>query len=135
MITFDPGLLTGIQEIDAHHRELFARVDRLLEESRTPRGQDEVLRLLEFLARYVVDHFTAEESRMAAGSYGGLEVHVAEHRQFERELDAIRRQVRSEGPSPLLVARVGHRMTEWLRDHIYRTDLAMAEWLRRGSRA
>jgi hemerythrin len=132
MLAFDPILLTGVEEIDDQHRELFARVDRLLEASRARRGKEEVSSLLDFLAGYVVEHFASEEGRMAAALYPELERHVEDHRQFASELEALRREVRAEGPTPLLVIRVGTRVTEWLRDHIYRTDRSFGEWLRAG---
>jgi hemerythrin len=135
MISFDPVLLTGVEEIDAQHRELFVRVDRLLEASRARRSKEEVIHLLAFLSGYVIDHFSSEEARMAATRYPGREAHLGEHRSFARELEALHGEIREDGPTPLLVIRVGHRVTEWLREHIYRTDRALGEWLRRSGEA
>ncbi|HEY6099471.1 MAG TPA: hemerythrin domain-containing protein, partial [Anaeromyxobacter sp.] len=58
-LDFDPVLFTGVDEIDAQHRELFDRIGRLLEASRHRRSREEVVRLLEFLGAYVVEHFAA----------------------------------------------------------------------------
>lgn len=133
-LEFDPILLTGVDEVDAQHRELFARVDRLLEASRTRRSREEVVRLLEFLGAYVVDHFAAEERLMATAGYPKLEGHRAEHRQLVKELEILRHELQTEGPTNLFVIRVGNRVTEWLREHIYRTDRALGAWLRTGTR-
>jgi hemerythrin len=129
-IEFDPVLLTGVDEIDAQHRELFARIDQLLEASRTRRSREEVVRLLEFLGQYVVEHFAAEERIMAGSGYPRLEGHRAEHVQFVKELEILRQELKTEGPSNLFVIRVGNRVTEWLRGHIYRTDRALGAWLK-----
>lgn len=129
-ITFDPLLLTGVADIDAQHRELFARIGQLLEASRSRRSREEVVRLLEFLGQYVVDHFSAEERLMAAAGYPKLEGHRSEHQQFVKELEILRHELKSEGPTNLFVIRVGNRVTEWLREHIYRTDRVLGEWLR-----
>lgn len=131
MLEFDPVLLTGVDDIDGQHRELFARINALLEASRSRRSREEVVRLLEFLGGYVVDHFAVEDRLMLESGYPQLESHRAEHRQFMRELEVLRHELKSEGPSGLFVIRVGNRVTEWLRSHIYRTDRLLGEWLRR----
>jgi hemerythrin len=130
MIQLDPVLLTGIDVIDDDHRELFQRVNRLIEASRARRSREEVLHLLDFLGTYVIQHFANEERIMSAGAYPRIEAHLGEHRQFVRDLEALRNEARVRGPSSLLVIRVGNYTTEWLREHIYRTDLRLAEWIR-----
>ncbi len=129
-IEFDPVLLVGVDEIDDQHRELFRRIGALLDASRNRRSREEVVRLLEFLGSYVVDHFASEEQRMELAAYPRAEGHRAEHRQFVKELEVLRHELKSEGPTNLFVIRVGNRVTEWLREHIYRTDRSLGEWLR-----
>jgi hemerythrin len=126
----DPLLLTGLDAIDDQHRELFARIGQLVEASKNHRSREEVVRLLEFLGGYVVDHFAAEEQIMQEVSYPRLGGHRAEHLQFVKELGILRHELKSEGPSNLFVIRVGNRVTEWLREHIYRTDRILADWLK-----
>jgi hemerythrin len=129
-LELDPLLLTGIDEIDAQHRELFARVGALLVAARTQRSREEVVRLLEFLGTYVVEHFASEERTMEAAGYPKYGGHRAEHLQFVKELSILRHELETEGPSHLFVIRVGNRVTEWLREHIYRTDRILADWLK-----
>jgi hemerythrin len=129
-LELDPLLLTGIDDIDAQHRELFERIRSLLDAQRHRRGREEVVRLLEFLGAYAVEHFAGEEREMEATGYPRLEGHRAEHRQFVKELEILRHELKSEGPTSLFAIRVGNRVTEWLREHIYRTDRLLGEWLR-----
>jgi hemerythrin len=129
-VDFDPLLLTGVDMIDTQHRELFARVGTLLAASRTHRSSEEVVRMLEYLGGYAVDHFAAEERLMEAEGYPRLEGHRAEHIQFVKQFEILRHELKTEGPTKLFIIRVGNRVTEWLREHIYRTDLILAEWLR-----
>lgn len=129
-LEFDPVLLTGHSDIDAQHRELFARLGALLDASREHRGRAEVARLLDFLGDYVVSHFSIEERVMAEAGYPGLEAHREEHRRFVKEFAALYEEFKAEGPGPLFAIRVGNRVTAWLREHIYRTDRALGEWLR-----
>jgi hemerythrin len=130
MLEFDPILLTGVDEVDRQHREMFARVGALLEASRNHRSKEEVLRMVEYLGTYAVEHFAAEERQMERTGYPKAEAHRQEHRQFAKELEVLRHELATEGPSVLFVIRVGNRVTEWLREHIYRTDRLLGEWLR-----
>ncbi len=130
MLEFDDILLTGVEDIDRQHRELFARIAALLDATRTRRSGEEVLRLMEYLGSYAVDHFAAEEREMDRTEYPQAEGHRLEHRQFVKELEVLRHELATEGPSVLFVIRVGNRVTEWLREHIYRTDKLLGEWLR-----
>lgn len=130
MLEFDPILLTGVDEIDRQHRQLFERLGALLDATRNRRSREEVLRLMDFLGGYAVDHFAAEEEAMERSGYPSLEGHRLEHRQFTKELEALRGELAADGPTALFVIRVGNRVTEWLREHIYRTDRVLGEWLR-----
>jgi hemerythrin len=130
MLELDPILLTGVDDIDRQHREIFARVGALLEATRNRRSREEVIRTLEFLGGYVVDHFAAEEREMDRTRYPKAEGHRLEHRQLVKELEVLRHELASEGPTARFVIRLGNRITEWLREHIYRTDRLLGEWLR-----
>jgi hemerythrin len=129
-LEFDPVLLTGHDLIDSQHRELFERVSQLLDASRDRRSGEEVVNLLEYLGRYVVQHFAAEEMLMETSGYDRIESHRLEHRSFVRELEVLRLELKSEGPTSRFVIRVGNRVTAWLREHIYRSDRMLGEWLR-----
>ncbi len=130
MLELDPLLLTGVDEIDRYHRELFARVNDLLHATRDRRSREVVVRTMEFLDVYVLDHFAAEEREMDRTEYPKAEAHKLEHRQFVKELEALRRELEAEGPTALFIIHLGGRVTEWLREHIYRTDRLLGEWLR-----
>lgn len=130
MLEFDPILLTGVPEIDRQHREIFARVGELLDSTRQRRSREEVVRTVDYLAGYAVEHFAAEEREMERSRYPRAEAHRQEHRQFQKELAALRDELAAEGPTALFVIHVGNRVTEWLREHIYRTDRLLGEWLR-----
>jgi hemerythrin len=130
-LEFDPVLLTGHAEIDAQHRELFARAGALLEATREHRGHAEVVSLLDYLGRYVVEHFGAEEEVMARSAYDRLLEHRAEHQRCVKDFAALRAEFDAEGPSPRFLRRVNQRVTDWLREHIYRSDRALGEHLRK----
>jgi len=129
-ITFDKNLETGDAEIDQQHRELFDRIDKLLAASRDKRSREEVGQTLTFLGDYVVHHFSAEERMMEAAAYPEIAAHRAEHARFVQEFTILYNEYKSEGPTTLFIIRVGNRVTGWLREHIYRTDRTLVQWLK-----
>jgi hemerythrin len=129
-ILWDPDLSVGVEAIDAQHRELFARIDRLLEALRERQGGAEVARLLHYLAEYVLAHFSSEEKLMLERAYPHYDAHRQEHLRFVRELEALRSEHDREGPTTVLLVRVTNRVTAWLREHIYRADRDLAAFLR-----
>ena len=130
-ITWDRNLETGDDEIDGQHRELFFRIDKLLAASREKRSREEVAQTLTFLGDYVVHHFGAEERMMEAAGYPEIEAHRAEHARFVQEFGILYNEFKAEGPSTLFIIRVGNRVTGWLREHIYRTDRTLVDFLKR----
>jgi hemerythrin len=123
------ALSIGVAEIDAQHRELFSRVDLLLQASlRGDRSQ--VGSLLAFLRDYVAVHFEAEERLMLERHYPGYRIHKAEHDRFARDLGAMEAELAASGPTDDLAARVNRGIAEWLRDHVYLTDTALGRFVR-----
>jgi hemerythrin len=129
-IEWDPALEVGIEGIDAQHKELFLRIDRLLAAMQMHRGAVEVGRLLDYLGEHVVVHFGAEEGIMRERRYPGFDAHRQEHERFLQDFQALRAEFLTSGPSAILAIRVTNRVTTWLREHIYRTDRALALYLR-----
>jgi hemerythrin len=128
-IVWDPSLEIGVDAVDSQHRELFRRLDRLLEASAARTTASEVGSMLEFLAAYVREHFRTEEELMTRLEYPGLAEHRAEHVAFAAELESLRREHAAEGGTALLVVRVTGRATQWLREHIYRADREMGKFV------
>ena len=63
-IEWTEDLATGVPEIDAQHKELFSRINRLLEACNQGQGRAEVGKTLAFLEEYVLIHFSTEEKIM-----------------------------------------------------------------------
>lgn len=129
-MTWDPSLLTGVVDLDRQHREIFLRLDALIDAIRRGCSRDEVGRTLAFLASYVVDHFAAEEALWDEVGYPGAERHRAEHTRFAQDLAALVSEHRRDGATPSLIVRVNGWLTGWLREHIGRSDREAAAFFR-----
>jgi hemerythrin len=133
-ITFDETLIMGVPELDRQHRELFRRLDALIEAIRRGSSRDEIAHTLAFLREYVGVHFEAEEAVMRAAGYGALDAHRAEHDRFVRDLAAFETEHRRDGATPSLIVRVNARLRGWLAEHLYRSDRELGTFLRANGR-
>lgn len=128
-LEWTPALSVGIAEIDDQHRELFRRAGRLLEGIR--RGDpEEIDELVEYLHRYAVSHFGAEEMAMRAASYPGYARHKAEHDRFIADLLELSIE-NDEAGGAFIAVKIDHWLSGWLRDHVSRVDTALGSYLQR----
>ena len=61
-IEWTEDLATGVNKIDNQHKELFKRINNLLEACNQGRGKNEVEKVIKFLDDYVIIHFSEEEN-------------------------------------------------------------------------
>jgi hemerythrin len=127
-LEWTPALAVGNDEIDAQHRELFRRAASLLEGLH--RGEPgEIGGLVDYLHRYAVTHFGAEEAAMRRTRYAGYARHKAEHDRFIGDLLALAAEVAREGGGAFMALRIDHWLRAWLREHVSGTDLELARFL------
>ncbi len=122
------ALSVGVEQIDEQHRELFRRVDRLLD-AMIANDRAEGMRLVAFLREYVQLHFSAEEALMHARNYPGLADHATEHAAFSADLDSLAGEFLAQGPTAALVLELERRVCGWLRDHVSLRDVALGRFL------
>lgn len=125
-----PGLSVGVESMDAQHRQLFDRLNSLVEAVRSNHGADELGRTMDFLDSYVREHFADEEKLLADAGYPGLEGHKRMHASFAAELASVRAGLaiptvdRQE-----LAERLHLSLRDWLLRHIRVEDRAYGEFL------
>lgn len=116
--------LTGIEEIDREHRQLFEIADELYElkcEEFMPDKYDNIRKILEELKDYTLTHFAHEEAYMQSIGYKRMFTQKSQHdalRQIMQEwdLDAIDEN-QDEAIEEML-----RIVTEWLVNHILNQD-------------
>ena len=130
MIEWNSKLATGIDEIDDQHKELFSRVNLLMEACQVGKGREEVARLLQFLSSYVRVHFDSEEQIQIESGYPGYPEHLLAHQQFSKDIERLKQQFTAEGAGLVLVIETNQMVAAWLTQHISRMDKALADYLR-----
>jgi len=120
-IEWSNTLSTGLEWQDRHHKELFKRINALLEAMTLGHGKEEVGKVFDFLDDYFVFHFEAEEQAMSKYNYPSMISHLAEHTGFIERIAELREEFRK-GPSTALAIRVQREVVDWLIRHIGDVD-------------
>lgn len=122
-------LLTGIQDIDNQHRELFEWGNRVIFADTNVVAPDDLKRAVDFLVRYVHRHFEAEEFAMKLFSYGGLEKHQKQHVYFRRLILDIQKRASEQGFTDAIRIKLHRMLSEWITHHIRSEDGSLARFL------
>ncbi len=129
-VEWTDDLATGVGEIDKQHKELFRRIDNLLNACTRGKGRDEVMKVILFLDDYVTTHFSAEEKFMKKYDYSGYENHKAQHLEFMQNFSELKAQFDKEGTGVHLVVNTNYMVVEWLQNHIRKLDKALGAFLK-----
>ncbi len=129
-IAWTVDLATGVDEIDDQHKELFRRIDNLLEACKQGKGKKEVEGVIAFLEDYVIQHFSEEERHMNERAYPEYGRHKVQHIEFMDNLRKLKDQFETEGPGVHVVLTTNRMVIDWLTNHIRKEDKALGSFLR-----
>ena len=129
-----PDLKVGVHSIDQRHKEIFRRVDALVEATSKGGGRERLAELLPFLGSYV-EHFGDEERAMRSAGYPDFARHAQLHAAFRADVAALRKRFEMEGASTALTLAVQKRLVEWLVHHVKREDKIAAAFLKQKTAA
>lgn len=129
-LQWNDALSTTIGEIDNQHRELIERINRLLAAFSRTTGREEMERIVQFLADYVVLHFGTEERYMQKFGYTNFTQHKAQHEQFVRAFGRIRDRLFAGGTDLSLMEDTRQLVVDWLVNHIKLSDRALGLYLK-----
>lgn len=118
---------TGIDEIDAQHKNLFEALNRLAESFRAGESERLVKESLDSLMGYTLDHFRTEEKYMREWDYPGLAEHMDEHARLVGEAQAL--MAKSTAGKSVTVE-VAIFLADLLEHHIYDFDMRMVRFMK-----
>lgn len=123
-------MATGVDTVDAQHRQLIAWLNDLLGAMNQGRGRSEIQGLLDQLRDYSVTHFGHEEGCMAKYKCPAAEQNAQAHKQFVATFSALQEEFKRNGATHLLAIRVEGELLRWLTSHIRRTDTQLLPCVR-----
>lgn len=129
-IEWNNDLSIGVDEIDNQHKELFRRINALLDACTQGKGKGEVGRVINFLEDYIVKHFNAEEAIQKKHAYPDYESHKTLHDEFRKSFSELKKSFETEGAGLPLVLRTNRTVVDWLVKHIGRVDKVLGGFLK-----
>ncbi len=125
----------GVPLIDAQHKELFKRVGSFLQVLRSGGSWDEKIpkinETLEFMKRYVVEHFQAEEEYQRSINYPGYKFHKQIHDDMVNYVQEVSKQYEQSQNDEQLMQQFGGRLLAWLINHVAAEDQRIAEYAKK----
>lgn len=129
-LKWDDSLLTGIENIDSQHKELFKYLDKFLSAMKDGKGKQEIESALNFLEEYVIKHFKYEEEIQKKYGYPKSKEQSSQHEYFKNQLKQLRVEFDKTGESVLLALNVQNKITDWVKNHIFTLDKDLGEFIK-----
>ena len=127
---FDNSLVTGNETIDSQHKELIAKINKLVDSVEQGGGKVEAIKMLDYLADYTEFHFGEEEALQEKVGYPGLAEHKVKHDDFRQTVKELHEMLEEmEGPTDAFVEAVNKNVIMWLYGHIKGFDCSIATYI------
>lgn len=127
-------LSVGVDIIDNQHKELFNRINSLVEAIKQHVCKHKISDVIQFLEDYIHTHFSLEEKFMLKYEYSGYQFHKAQHEYFKKELSVLKSElIKIEGGakpgSYELSMTTNQVVVDWILDHIAKIDKELGKFL------
>ncbi|MBF0566067.1 MAG: hemerythrin family protein [Nitrospirae bacterium] len=125
------ALSVGVDQIDDQHKELFARVNKLMDAIKSNSDKNVTAEVMEFLEKYVEVHFALEETYMERYDYYEEEkiVHEKEHEIFRQNFAELKKEFVKSGASKSFNQKLQDHVCSWLLNHISKVDTKLGQFL------
>tara|TARA_R110002167_G_scaffold64899_3_gene183487 strand:+ start:7990 stop:8397 length:408 start_codon:yes stop_codon:yes gene_type:complete len=128
IFVFDDSLKVGIAQIDEQHGRFVGYINDTWDALDQGKNQDEFLYILNRLLDYAMEHFTSEEALMREHGYPDYNAHKALHNDTAADLFDF--DLRLLAGDPAESRAFLEFLTEWLKNHILKTDIELAAYLK-----
>ena len=129
-IEWTEDLAVGFEIIDEQHKELYRRINELLESCGQGKAREVVGETIKFLEDYVVSHFGREESLMQKYGYPDYPKHKGYHTEFINSFKELKAKFEADGPGPHIVIMTNRIVVGWLNSHIRNVDKLLGAYLK-----
>ncbi|WP_058486107.1 bacteriohemerythrin [Defluviitalea phaphyphila] len=125
---WNSNLETGVEKIDIQHKEIIKRINGVLEACTQQRGKEIVGDTLNFLEKYVIEHFKDEEESQIKSGYPKYKEHKILHDNFIQDLKDLRNKFEQDGATLTVVLNMNKVVVRWLARHIMQEDKEFAKY-------
>ncbi|MEN8240407.1 MAG: hemerythrin family protein [Chloroflexota bacterium] len=125
MIQWDDSLSTGLEHIDAQHKELIENFNALSKVIFDPEGREVAGDILDFLQFYSSWHFEREEKCMDEYQCPVAAVNKQAHSDFLETFNQFYKQWWEEKMDAALVEKTYQELKNWIVEHIRGVDVQL----------
>lgn len=127
LILWNNGLSVNIRSIDSQHQRLVEMINKLHDSMKKGESNAALSGILNDMAAYTLVHFKTEEELFAKYNYPQKDRHVAEHKEFVKNVRSFIEEFKA-GRKTLSLD-VMNFLTQWLSQHIKGEDKAYTAFL------
>ena len=127
-LTVDEG------RIDEQHRELFARITKLVKAIKSKTCKYEIGPTTNFLEEYIIEHFRDEEEMMRKAGYPDFDEHKAIHEKFISDFNELKKNLESESSNYTKSVYTNQIVVDWILAHIQEIDKSFGRFLSSGGK-
>lgn len=121
-MTWKDSYSIGIPAIDKQHKQLCEKIDDLYSACSAGKGASEILKTLDFLESYTIQHFSDEEKLQQSLKYPKHTQHKAMHTDFMSQVAKLKKELATSGATIPMVININHIVSSWLISHIMTVD-------------
>lgn len=134
------GYRVGVEKIDTQHQELFQRVTDFVKaikgEGQWEQKVEKVKETLDFMQRYVIEHFAAEEVYQKEVGYINFKQHQQIHKDFKADVAKYAQKFEDTHYSEDIAQEFAGKLMTWLIYHVAIEDQKIGAYVRtRGGQA
>ena len=128
--SWEESMRTGDEMNDRQHQELIHRLNLLLHSMYKGHPAEQVESTLDFLASYVVEHFTHEEALMEQVHCPLAQANKRAHAEFLVRFGAFQEDLAAQRNSPSVIAvKMLRELSDWIVRHIRTIDARMLPYV------
>jgi hemerythrin len=128
MITISKDMEVGIVKIDEQHKELVDRVNALSSMGSKSFSKEETQKTLDFLGKYVAQHFADEEALQKECNYPKYEGQKEIHQKFVGDVIKVKEEYKKNGASLKFTLDLNRQIISWIVRHITCDDVEFGKF-------
>jgi hemerythrin-like metal-binding protein len=130
LLEWNDSYKIGVDKIDAQHKALFDAVNKLHDAAQQGKSKLVIDETLDFLGKYVIEHFAAEEQLQQKYAYPAFKEHKAEHEKFIANFKETKAAIEADKTKIIPIINATKSTADWLRNHVLKVDMEVGKFLK-----
>ncbi|MDH5718366.1 MAG: hemerythrin family protein [Spirochaetia bacterium] len=123
----------GVPQIDEQHKELIEKFSNYMKVCAKGNQQDEIVKMLTFLEKYVEKHFNDEEELQTQIKYPKFQQHLNAHMEYKAKIKKLKTEIENEHLSITTIITTNKEILRWIINHIGKMDNEIAEYIKQNN--